>query len=127
MCYGASPFVSPNGICIYGDSLEDHIIAVVIPQKTYIETWMHEHQIEKNYSEILNDEKLITEIKKSFSKLAKEGKKKAFEEVLDFKLYDEEWTPENTMLTAAMKLNRQNIYKKYEDDLKEMYASRKKK
>eukprot|EP01080_Neovahlkampfia_damariscottae_P004142 gene4142-7452_t len=128
MCYGASPFVSPNGICIYGDSLEDHIIAVIIPQKTYIESWMHEnHMSEKSYSDVLNDEKLINDIKKSLKKLATEGKKKSFEEVVDFKLYDEEWTPDSGLLTAAMKLQRNNIYKKYEEDLKAMYASRKKK
>jgi long-chain acyl-CoA synthetase len=127
-CYGASPFISPNGICIFGDSLEDHIVAQIIPQKTYIETWMVENQItDKTYTEMLTDERLLSAIEKNLKKLAKDGKKKSFEEVGDnFKLYDEEWTPENEMLTAAMKLNRQNIYKKNADDLKALYAKNKK-
>jgi len=43
----------------------------------------------------------------------------------DFILYDEEWTPENTMLTAAMKLKRENIYKKYKGDAEEIYKKAK--
>jgi len=45
----------------------------------------------------------------------------------DFILYDEEWTPENTMLTAAMKLKRENIYKKYKTDGEALYKKLKEK
>jgi len=41
--------------------------------------------------------------------------------IADFTIYDEEWTPENELLTAAMKLKRENIVKKYKNDIDEMY------
>ena len=35
---------------------------------------------------------------------------------------DEEWTPENGLLTAAMKLQRRNIIKRFEDEINAAYA-----
>jgi long-chain acyl-CoA synthetase len=37
-------------------------------------------------------------------------------------LADEEWTPANGMTTAAQKINRKAILKKYEKEVKEAYA-----
>jgi len=57
--YGTSPFVSPNGICIYADSFEDNIVAVLIPQKTYVETYAKENGFEEeNYGKLLLNPKL---------------------------------------------------------------------
>lgn len=39
-----------------------------------------------------------------------------------FRLYDDVWTPDNGMLTAAMKLLRRNIERKYQADIAAMYA-----
>ncbi len=36
-------------------------------------------------------------------------------------MYDDEWTPENGMLTAAMKLLRRNIREHYRADIAAMY------
>jgi len=128
--YGGSPFVSPNGICLYGDSQENYIIAFVLPQKTYLQTWAQENGIpETQYEKLLQNKHVIQAVNQSFKDIAAKAKKKPFEVIGAFLLYDEEWTPENTMLTAAMKLKRENIYKKYRDngDIKKMYDSLKSK
>jgi len=58
MIYGTSSFVSPNGICTYGDSFQDHVVAVVIPQKSHVLAFAKDNSISRNYSDILKSEKL---------------------------------------------------------------------
>jgi long-chain acyl-CoA synthetase len=50
----------------------------------------------------------------------KHGKKK-FEFIKDCRLYPEEWTSENGLLTSAQKLKRSNLIKRYHSDICEMY------
>jgi len=38
-------------------------------------------------------------------------------------LSDEEWTPQNTLVTAAQKLNRRGILKKYHKEVNAAYAA----
>jgi long-chain acyl-CoA synthetase len=125
--FGSSPFVSPNGLCLYGDSHEDHVVGVVIPQKTYVLTWAKENGItEDDYGKILAMPKVKAAIAQTFKDLGAQHKKKSFEMVADFCVYDEEWTPENEKLTAAMKLKRENIIKAYKSDIDAMYKKLKK-
>jgi len=120
--YCGSPFVSPNGICLYGNSHEDFIVAFILPQKTYLTTWCQENSItETSYDKLLLNKQVKQAIANSFKDIATKNKRKNFEMIGDFILYDEEWTPENTMLTAAMKLKRENIYKKYKTDGEALY------
>jgi len=126
MVYGTSKYVSPNGICIYGNSYEDFIVAMVIPQKNKIMSWAKENGIEGEYQEVIKNKKLKQEILSDFKTIGIDKKKKPFEYVADCCLYDTEWTPENTMLTAAMKLKRENIQKTYQKDIDQMYQNLKK-
>jgi len=48
-------------------------------------------------------------------------KLKSIETVRNVYICSEEWTPQNNMLTAAMKLNRNEIIKKYRKNIDEMY------
>lgn len=47
--------------------------------------------------------------------------KKKFEFIKDCRLYSDEWTPENGLLTSAQKLKRSNLKKRYNADIREMY------
>lgn len=33
--YGASPFVFPNGLIMYGDSFKDNIVVIMLPHPQY--------------------------------------------------------------------------------------------
>jgi long-chain acyl-CoA synthetase len=50
-----------------------------------------------------------------------EAKLSKVELLQDIRLHADEWTPENGMLTAAMKVQRHAINKKYASGLVEMY------
>jgi long-subunit acyl-CoA synthetase (AMP-forming) len=44
------------------------------------------------------------------------------ETLSDVLICAEEWTPDNQMLTAAFKLNRNEIYKNFKKEIDAMYA-----
>jgi long-chain acyl-CoA synthetase len=121
MVYGVSKFISPNGICLYADSTKDNMVACIVPQKSYVMGWASENGISGDYDTVLKSEKLKAAIAQQFKEIAAQHGKKSFEFVTVFQLFNEEWTPENGMLTAAMKLQRQNIAKHYQSNIVEMY------
>lgn len=52
----------------------------------------------------------------------KDGKLEKFEIPAKIKLLHEPWTPETNLVTAAMKLKRENVRKTFADDLKALYS-----
>lgn len=87
MIYGTSQFVSPNGICVYGDSFHDSIVALIIPQETYCMAWAKERDIKGTFAELCKNEELRKAVKEDFQRIATEKRKKSFEVIKDFRLY----------------------------------------
>eukprot|EP00744_Colponema_vietnamica_P003291 GILI01005067.1.p1 GENE.GILI01005067.1~~GILI01005067.1.p1 ORF type:complete len:740 (-),score=243.70 GILI01005067.1:249-2468(-) len=121
--YGASPFVSANGICVYGDSLADFLVALVIPHKQNLLQWAASQNLPHadNFNAVVRSPEARAAVLESLKGEAKKAKLKSFEVVKDLVLYADEWTPENGCLTAAMKLKRDVIKKRYESDIASMY------
>jgi len=51
----------------------------------------------------------------------KRKKKKTFEFIADIVLTTDEWTPENSMLTSAMKINRAKVVETFKSDIDKLY------
>lgn len=69
--------------------------------------------------------KIEAEVFKSITEHCKKAKLVAFEFPQKIRLVKETWTPENEMLTAAMKMKRPIIAQACKDDLDVMYAGTK--
>jgi len=120
--FGNSPFVAPNGLCMYGDSYKNNIVAVMLPNQQYLMDWAAQNGIEdKSLKDIVKNQKVIKTVLASFSDLGGKYKKKKFEFIMNVRIVTGEWTPENGLLTAAMKLKRQDIVKFYKNEIEEMY------
>jgi len=119
--FGNSPFVSPNGLMMYGDSYKNNIVAIMLPHQQYLLQWASENNITGSVNELVNNEKVIKTVLNTFQELGVKNKKKKFEFIMAVKLVTGEWTPENGLLTAAMKLKRQDIVKFYQKDIDELY------
>nr|CAG4714299.1 unnamed protein product [Naegleria fowleri] len=122
--YGNCPFVSPNGIMVYGDSDRDYPVALILVQPGYTKQWAHEQGIQGDLNQIIKEPRLIKAVAASLKEEAKKNNLQRMEEIKHFKLLLDEWTPENELLTAAMKLKRSNIVKRYKTEIEEMYATR---
>jgi long-chain acyl-CoA synthetase len=53
--------------------------------------------------------------------VGKQGRLEKFEIPMKIKLLPEPWTPESGLVTAALKLKRENIRKSVAEDLKVLY------
>jgi long-chain acyl-CoA synthetase len=56
--YGQSPFVSPNGILVYGDSFKDDLVAIIVPQTSYLQYWAKKNHIEGTLNDLCNHPKV---------------------------------------------------------------------
>jgi long-chain acyl-CoA synthetase len=121
--YQNSPFISPNGICVYADSTKSYCIANIIPQSVYARRWAAINEIEvTTLEELYKSPKLKQAVLESLLEEAKKAHLNRFEELRDIRLHNDEWTVENGMLTAAMKHQRIAMNKFYEKFIDEMYA-----
>eukprot|EP00817_Percolomonadidae_sp_ATCC50343_P001337 CAMPEP_0117418488 /NCGR_PEP_ID=MMETSP0758-20121206/250_1 /TAXON_ID=63605 /ORGANISM="Percolomonas cosmopolitus, Strain AE-1 (ATCC 50343)" /LENGTH=501 /DNA_ID=CAMNT_0005199003 /DNA_START=344 /DNA_END=1849 /DNA_ORIENTATION=+ len=122
MIYGTSPFVAPNSLCVYADSFKNNIVGLMIPQASYLEGWAKENGLgDLSLDKLVKHPKVKAAILADLDRIATEKKKKRFERIPNIGIFADEWTPENGLLTASMKLQRTNIAKRYEKEIEELY------
>merc|ERR1711964_549984 len=90
--------------CVYASAEVPRVIAIVQPQP---------NATEGRAEDITKDKQFAADIKKDLVSVGQKNGLKRFGLVTDIIVVDEEWSPLNNMLTAAMKLNRRTIYKQY--------------
>jgi len=118
--YKDSGFVA--NICIVTNPHKQHIGALVVPHKEYLLRWGKNNNAEvHDLSQAQNNTELKKAVLNSLQDVAKKAKLRAAEIIAAVEIVPDEWTPENELLTAAMKLKRQNIVKKYEDKVKNIF------
>ena len=120
--YVQNDLVLPNGICIVVDSMQPFVVAVALTDKSKCDAFCAANKIEGAFPAVLQTPAFRKAAIASLGATAKANGKKPFEMVKNVRFYDHEWTPENDVLTAAMKLKRRVIDAKYGADVVEMYA-----
>jgi len=116
-------------ICVYVDSQHFDCVAIVTPNRERLTAWAISQKLSNtdNFPLLCENptvmEFLLTEIKNTGRKM----KLRSIETVKSIKICPFEWTPQNGMLTSAMKLNRNEVIKKYREDIDNMYAEIEKK
>jgi long-chain acyl-CoA synthetase len=74
-------------------------------------------------SDYCKNESIIKAVKENFEKQENDANLPENQRIKKFILVSDEWTPENNLLTAAFKLRRKEIFKKYEKIFEEMYQN----
>ena len=120
-CYVNNELAIPNGICVVVNSDKSYIAAVAITDEKKAMDFAAKYNIAGTYPAILTTDAFRKKAIESLQATAKAAGKKPFEYLKQVRFYAEEWTPENGVLTAAMKLKRRVIDVKYADDIKEMF------
>ncbi|KAJ3182113.1 long-chain fatty acid-CoA ligase [Irineochytrium annulatum] len=120
--YKLSPFV--QNICVFGDSEQSFCIAIVQPIVAELVHYMKSKNIPVDSQELADlaahpeTEKAVLA---SLKEVAKTVGFKPAEIVGGVIVVGEEWTPQNGMLTAAMKLKRKEIVAAYKDRIYKLY------
>jgi len=110
-----------ENICVYADPLQSYCVALILPNAAKVKEAAPSGSM--SYEDMLKTDEVKEAVMKSIQLEAKNSKLARFEIPAKIHICSEEWTAESELVTAALKLKRQNIYKHYADQLKEMYAS----
>jgi long-chain acyl-CoA synthetase len=116
------PFV--DNVCVYGDSLQNFLVSLVSPNRSALETMASKLGIDSSvkFEDLCRDPEVIAEATKQ---LVDHGKKAGLlksEIPFKLKLCPDEWTPDNGLVTAALKIRRKPIQEHYQGDINKMYG-----
>ena len=112
-------------IFIYGDSLQNYLIAVIYPKSYDVIEFLKNKDpnvSKENYKNYFDDQDLKTEIVKELDKFGRKSDLKGFELPKKIHLCKEPFTIENQIITPTMKIRRHIAKKYFEKEIKKLYG-----
>nr|XP_046918926.1 long-chain-fatty-acid--CoA ligase 4-like [Dermatophagoides farinae]XP_046918927.1 long-chain-fatty-acid--CoA ligase 4-like [Dermatophagoides farinae] len=97
-------------ICVFGNALANYLVALVVPNE---EKLVHLAQTHRIPNEARSTNRMSEILLKSVRETGIENGLKKVEIPTKIQIVSDEWTPDNEMLTAAMKLKRSSIKTRY--------------
>ena len=111
---------------VYGDIYATELVALISPnQKAFEEL---SRQMDKNnmtIEEKCNDKQIESTYLEAIVDVSKQSSLTKIEIPKRIKIVPDVWSPDNDILTASMKLKRQNVMKKYNQELTKLCNERK--
>jgi len=105
-------------ICIVADSQINLPVAVVLPNRNHLIRFATENGIDtSDFEKLVRDEKVKEAVKKSLHATAAKEKMKVYEKPSGVFITSDEWTPQSGLITAASKIKRQDIQRRYQEDI----------
>jgi long-chain acyl-CoA synthetase len=113
-----------DNICVVGNSYHNYLVALIVPNLLAITKLAKRLKIiDNSNNDLYENSEIVFAISKQIERFGKNAKLNKIEIPVKIKLCSEEWTPDNGLVTAAMKIKRKNIVKKYQTDIDSMYNS----
>ncbi|KAK4628739.1 Long-chain-fatty-acid--CoA ligase 1 [Fulvia fulva] len=114
-----------GNICVYAAQDQNKPIAIIVPAEPALKQLAKENGVDGNGLEDLCHNKKVNDIVlKELQAQGKKGGLSGFEIIEGLVLADEEWTPQNQLVTSAMKLNRKGIQEKYKKEIDAAYGKK---
>ena len=112
-----------ESICLYADPSKDFAIAIVVPNPTALQELAETVQVNLNSSmeELCKDPKVLEKLVSTLNTYGLKNGIEKFELPKKISLVTDEWTPDSGLVTAAFKIRRIFVTKKYENEIKQMY------
>ncbi|KAJ4827255.1 Long chain acyl-CoA synthetase 8 [Turnera subulata] len=111
-----------DNIMVYADPFHTFCVALIVPSHQVLEKWAREAGINyQDFSELCNKAETVREVQRSLSEVAKAAKLDKFETPARIKLLPDPWTPESGLVTAALKIKREQLKSKFKDELQKLY------
>jgi len=105
----------------YGKTGGEYPVALVCPMKGNLAALAKELKIEGTHEELCVNPQIVEHVTKELIKQCKDSKLLEFEIPKKYALISDLWTPENDLLTAAMKLKRPLIAEKHKAEIAKLY------
>lgn len=111
-----------DNIMVHANPFHNYCVALIVPSHRMLEKWAQEAGIQhQNFSELCNKADAVSEVEQSLSKVAKASRLDKFETPAKIKLLPDPWTPESGLVTAALKIKREQLKSKFKDELQKLY------
>jgi len=112
-----------DNICVYGDSQQDYVVALVVPNQKKLQELAIQNNIDEGDFEKLCENSEVNEA--LLKELHNHAKSKLQKTEVPRKIFicSEPWTPASGLLTEALKLKRKNIEKEYKKTLEWLYGA----
>lgn len=112
-----------ENICIYGNSFQSYLVALVSPNSKKLSAMAAEIGKEHmSFKELCLDPTINSMVLKSLRDYGLKCKLQRTEIPTKVKLCAEEWVPDSGLVTAAFKLRRKQLERFYQRDISEMYG-----
>jgi len=107
---------------VYASASHNELLALINPNKARLEEWAEKNGLNLAWDALCRDKRAKNAVLEGLGKTWKETNLRSMERISGVELYPEEWTPDNGWLTAAMKVQRQQIYQQKQDVFEKLYA-----
>jgi len=120
--YRATPVI--QNILVYADEKQTKPVAIIFPNEPVLKNIAKQHGIAGNHlEELVHDQKLTAIVLQELLAQGKTGGLRGMEFLHGVVMTDEEWTPQNGLVTSAQKLNRKGIVNKHRKEIDRAYGS----
>ncbi|PVV02342.1 hypothetical protein BB560_003208 [Smittium megazygosporum] len=121
--YVTSPYVS--NLCLHVKSDQNQPIAIVCLNDKLVPRLASQCGLDKGIDmlHLAHEKKAIEAVHNSLLEIAKNNKFLKAQTVMTVLIDENEWTPQNGMLTAASKIQRRSLYNALKGKIDEVYAS----
>lgn len=111
-----------ENVMLHADPFHSYCVALIVPPRQVLEEWAQSAGISfQDFADLCDKKETVSEVQQSLSKVGKDAKLDKFEIPAKIKLMAEPWTPESGLVTAALKLKREQLKAKFKDDLAKLY------
>ncbi|PWW72741.1 acetyl-CoA synthetase-like protein [Tuber magnatum] len=119
--YRACPLVA--NICVYADKNKTKPVALIVPVEGALKKLAAEAGVEGELEELVHDDRVRVAVLRELIAAGRKGGLAGIELVEGVVLTEEEWTPQNNLVTSAQKLNRRGILEKYKKEVDRAYGA----
>merc|ERR1711994_328392 len=111
-----------ESICLYADPSTDYVVAIAVPNQPALNELAESLSIsDSKINELCKNEKVLENVIKTLTTYGLKNGMEKFELPKKITLVTDEWTPDSGLVTAAFKIRRIFIVKRYENEIKNMY------
>ncbi|KAL0979436.1 hypothetical protein UPYG_G00185030 [Umbra pygmaea] len=108
-------------VFVHGDSLQSHLVAIVVPDPEVFTDWIKDKGIKGSFEELCRNQEVKKAVLEDMTTVGKEAGLKSFEQVKDLYLHSEMFSVSNGLLTPTLKSRRTDICRVFQEQIANMY------
>ncbi|KAF4630560.1 hypothetical protein G7Y89_g7570 [Cudoniella acicularis] len=110
-------------ICVYADEQKTKPVAIIVPAEPALKQLAERIGVEgSGIEDLVHNQKVQDAVLKELQQAGRQAGLSGIEIIEGAVLADEEWTPQNGLVTSAQKLSRKLILKRYQKEVNAAYA-----